>query len=416
MDAFEKFHGKNASFFASRNCSFTAAEIAWQPDVWRELCEILETERTRIADFFDRADISKRRVILSGAGSSAFVGEAASSIIGSRSRIPCAVVHTTDIVSSPYSFLFEDIPSLFVSFGRSGNSPESSGAVRYVRAIVKDLYETAVVCDGKSSLARITSESDKSLSLVLPEKTNDRGFAMTSSFTSMLLACFALFNHERIDEVTADIRRLADNLERDAVSLSESAERLAGEQYARLVVLGSGCCRGLAREAALKSLELSMGAVNAASESALGFRHGPKSVIRDDTLTIHFISNDPFTAKYDLDLLGEICSQKKGNRIVALSGTGGRNDGRAVSENQAPSELCERIAVPSLGYGPASDLFWGIHCLVFCQMLAMYKSISLNLPVDNPSVTGELSRVVRGFTVYDLEENRQALPYTDTPS
>jgi tagatose-6-phosphate ketose/aldose isomerase len=138
-----------------------------------------------------------------------------------------------------------------------------------------------------------------------------------------------------------------------------------------------------------------MGAVNAASESAMGFRHGPKSVIKDDTLTIHFISNDPFTAKYDLDLLKEICLQKKGNRIVALSG------------NSAPVESCEHIVVPSSGYGSTGDLFWGIHCLVFCQMLAMYKSISLNLPVDNPSVTGELSRVVRGFAVYDLEENRQ---------
>ncbi|MDR0602073.1 MAG: SIS domain-containing protein, partial [Treponema sp.] len=243
MDAFEKFYGKDASFFASKNCSFTAAEIAQQPAVWRELCEILETKRALIADFFGRADVSKRRVILSGAGSSAFVGEAASAIIGARSRIPCAAVHTTDIVSSPYSFLFEDIPSLFVSFGRSGNSPESAGAVEYARCIVRDLYEAAVVCDGKSGLARITAESDKGLSLVLPEKTNDRGFAMTSSFTSMLLACFALFSHEEIDAVTADIRRLADNLEQGALFLSESAERLAGEQYARLAVLGSGCCR-----------------------------------------------------------------------------------------------------------------------------------------------------------------------------
>ncbi|MDR1174957.1 MAG: SIS domain-containing protein [Treponema sp.] len=413
MDAFERFYGKDTSFFASKNCSFTASEIAQQPTVWRELCDILETKRTCIADFFDRADISKRRIILSGAGSSAFVGEAASCMIGSSSRVPCTAVHTTDIVSSPYSFLFQDIPSLFVSFGRSGNSPESAGAVKYARSIVRDLYEAAVVCDGKSNLAGITAESDKSFSLVLPERTNDKGFAMTSSFTSMLLACFAFFNHEKIDEITANIRRLADNLEQNALSLSESAERLAREQYARLVVLGSGCCRGLAREAALKSLELSMGAVNSTSESAMGFRHGPKSVIKDDTLTVHFISNDPLTAKYDLDLLDEICLQKKRNRIVALSGNGCRDDGRTGLESPISAESCERIIIPSSGYGPASDLFWGIHCLVFCQMLAMYKSISINLPVDNPSVTGELSRVVRGFVVYDLEENKQTLKGVD---
>jgi tagatose-6-phosphate ketose/aldose isomerase len=394
MGSLENFYGKEASFFASRNCSFTAGEIAQQPDVWRELCQILESKKADIAGFFGRAGASaKRRIILSGAGSSAFVGEAASYALGNYSGIHCEAVHTTDIVSSPYSVLFKDEPALLVSFGRSGNSPESAGAVRYARSIVKDLYEAALVCDGKSSLARMTAESDKSFSLILPEKTNDKGFAMTSSFTSMLLACMGFFNYEKMEEVTADIRLLADNLEKQGPLLSGTAEKWAGKDYRRLIVLGSGCCKALAKEAALKSLELSMGAVNAASESAMGFRHGPKSAIKDDTLTVHFISDDAFTALYDLDLLKEISSQRKQNRVIVMSG------------KSVPVETDENIIVPS-AYRSASDLYRGINSLVFCQLLAMYKSIALDLPVDNPSVNGELNRVVEGFTVYDLEKSR----------
>jgi tagatose-6-phosphate ketose/aldose isomerase len=394
MSSLENFYGKDASFFASRNCSFTAGEIAQQPDVWRELCQILESKKADIAGFFGRAGASaKRRIILSGAGSSAFVGEAASYALGNYNAVHCEAVHTTDIVSSPYSVLFKDEPALLVSFGRSGNSPESTGAIRYARSIVKDLYEAALVCDGKSSLARVTAESDKSFSLILPEKTNDKGFAMTSSFTSMLLACMGFFNYEKMEEVTADIRLLADNLEKQGPLLSKTAEKWAGKDYRRLIVLGSGCCKALAKEAALKSLELSMGAVNAASESAMGFRHGPKSAIKDDTLTVHFISDDAFTALYDLDLLKEISSQRKQNRVIVMSG------------KSVPVETDENIIVPS-AYRSASDLYRGINSLVFCQLLAMYKSIALDLPVDNPSVNGELNRVVEGFTVYDLGGSR----------
>jgi tagatose-6-phosphate ketose/aldose isomerase len=394
MSSPENFYGKDPSFFASRHCSFTAGEIAQQPDVWRELCQILESKKADIAGFFGRAGASaKRRIILSGAGSSAFVGETASYALGKYSGIHCEAVHTTDIVSSPYSVLFKDTPALLVSFGRSGNSPESAGAIRYARSIVKDLYEAAIVCNGKSSLARMTAESDKSFSLILPEKTNDKGFAMTSSFTSMLLACMGFFNYEKMEEVTADIRLLADNVEKQGPFLSKTAEKWAGKDYGRLIVLGSGCCRGLAREAALKSLELSMGAVNVASESAMGFRHGPKSAIKDDTITVHFISDDAFTALYDVDLLREIVSQRKKNRVIVMSG------------KPVPVETDENIVVPS-AYRSASDLYRGVNSLVFCQLLSMYKSMALDLPVDNPSVNGELNRVAGGFTVYDLKESR----------
>ncbi len=40
-------------------------------------------------------------------------------------------------------------------------------------------------------------------------------------------------------------------------------------------------------------------------DSPLGFRHGPKSVMDADTLAVVFVSADPYTRRYDLDIVAE---------------------------------------------------------------------------------------------------------------
>jgi len=392
MDNFESFYKVQKSCFESKNSAFTSLEIAHQPALWRKLIPLFETRKDEIASFMNQiGKLSNLRIIIVGAGSSAYIGETAAFIIGKAAKIHCEAVATTDIVSSPYSVLFADKPTLLVSIARSGNSPESVGALRYARAIIKDLWELAVVCDGGSALAKATAESSKSMTLVMPEGSNDKGFAMTSSVTCMILSCFAFFNYERIKEVCSGIGLLADLVEREGNRLVEISRAWAEKDYDRLIVIGSGCCRGIAREAALKSMELSAGFVNTNSESSLGFRHGPKAVIKENTLTIHLISTDPLTAKYDMDLLKEISNQKKGNKIIALSASA------------VPVKVDENIVIPPINKGAENEIYFGISALVFCQLLAMFKSINLGLPVDNPVPSGELTRVVSGVNLYDLE-------------
>jgi tagatose-6-phosphate ketose/aldose isomerase len=391
MDTWETFYGLDESWFLSRNSAFTSAEIARQGVLWRNLGSYLLAKKADILQFAGRmGGFRGRRIILTGAGSSAFAGEAAALAAGKSRGLPVESVHTTDIVSSPYSVLFPDVPTLLVSFGRSGSSPESAGAVQYARKIVKDLWELALVCDSGSKLAGITSESPKGLCLVMPEGANDKGFAMTSSFTCMTLACCAVLGIGEIETIAADIHRLGGVFDSRGKALVSAARKWAAVDYDRLIVLGSGCLRGLAREAALKSMELTGGIVNTGWDSPMGFRHGPKAVIKDKTLTVHFISSDPFTARYDLDLLAEISRQKKGNRIIALSG--------------------ETLSVPVDGniviggeqYGASGELCRGISYLVFCQLLALFKSLALGFSADNPVPSGEITRVVSGVTLYGL--------------
>ena len=389
MENFRSFYGTDLSNFESKGCTFTSSEIASQGEIWRKLCNILQEKKDEIASFQKKTEsIKNLRIIFTGAGSSSYVGETAACIINRTANIHCEAISTTDIVSSPFSVLHRDTPTLLVSIARSGNSPESVGAVQYARSIVKDLWELTIVCDGNSALAKSTAESSKGMILLMPEGSNDKGFAMTSSVSCMVLACFAFFNNKRLDAICNDINNLADLVDQKGPHFAEIAKSWAEKNYERLIIIGSGCCKGIAKEAALKSMELTAGTVNTGSESALGFRHGPKTVIKDNTLTVHLISTDPLTEKYDMDLLKEINTQKKGNKVIVLSTVSVKAD--------------ENIIIPAVNKNADTELYFGLCALVFCQLLAMYKSISLGLSVDNPVPTGEVSRVVSGVTLYAL--------------
>jgi len=396
----KSFFGQDDNYFIERSCINTASEIASQPRLWGELGKMLLEKKQIISDFMEHQpglsrtkNTDRMRIILTGAGSSAFIGEALAPFAAKSSSVKCESIHTTDIVSAPETVLFADIPTLLVSFARSGNSPESTGAVQYARKKINNLAEVAIVCGGGSKLHLVTAENKNSLILVMPEGSNDKGFAMTSSVSCMLLAGFALLNYKRIDEIVKDIARLSENITNKSLYLLEMAQKYAKIPFNRAVYLASGAFKGLAHEGSLKMMELSNGKVNAGFDSATGFRHGPKTVIKDDTLSLHFISNDPFTARYDRDLLKEVFREKNKNTVAAI-----------CCDNTEDIQADDVITLGSGAYGFAADLCVGIGGLVFSQALAMYKSLNLGVTTDNPSPGGQVNRVVKGVIVYPYEE------------
>jgi len=389
MDLFKQFYGADSQFFESKTCAHTSKEIAHQPAMWRNLSTYLKETKQEIANFFDKVGPLKNvRIVLTGAGSSGFVGRAVGGFVAQTMGINCEPIHTTDICSAPEAYLFPDVPTLLISFARSGNSPESVGAVEYARKVVKNLYEIAIVCDGTSKLAVATRGNDKGLMLVMPEGTNDKGFAMTSSVSTMILAGFAALCHSKIDAIAADILLLADQVEKTGIDMAKAAKTCAEMGMERAWYMGSGPLTALVQEGALKMMELTNGAVVAGHNNAPEFRHGPKTVMNPKTVTVHFISNRPFTQKYDMDLLNELYTQRDGNKVVALY--------------DATTTVNADLAVPYsvTGYAVAADVAAGMQGLVFMQMLSMYASLELGITTDNPSPSGLVNRVVQGVTVY----------------
>ncbi|MCL2604245.1 MAG: SIS domain-containing protein [Defluviitaleaceae bacterium] len=393
MDLFNAFYGEGKDFFEERKCGSTAYEIAHQPLMWRALGAYLKEMKPRIDAFMDRVGcLSDVRVILTGAGSSGFVGRAVSGFAAQAMGVHSEAIHTTDIVSAPdmhFPASMADKRTLLISFARSGNSPESVGAVQYARKRLRDLYEIAIVCDGKSKLAIAASESENGLVLVMPEGTNDNGFAMTSSVSTMILAGFAALCHKETDKIADEINVLADHVSGGSPNaMVNAARQCASWGFERAWYLGSGPMSALVQEGALKMMELTNGRVVAGCNSATEFRHGPKTVLNPKTLTVHFISNHPFTEKYDLDLFNELYGQRDGNKAVALQ--------------NAANPLQSDLTVPynAAGYGICADVAAGLQGLIFMQLLSMFTSLALGVPTDNPSPSGLVNRVVQGVTVY----------------
>lgn len=361
---------------------WTAKEIAQQPATWRETVDIVA--QSNIADFvtplIERAKRGDLRIIFTGAGTSAFIGDVVAPLLSEQLGCVVEAIASTDLVSSPEQYLFADKPTLLVSFARSGNSPESIGAVARVNEIVKEPYHLAITNNVAGALFAKCQQQPTAYPLALPDATHDKGFAMTSSASNMMLAALLIFlPHLLKRDWVAQFAEVTEQLlEKDALAI----QRLAHLPLNRVVYLGSGHLQGLARETALKLLELTAGERLGFFESTMGFRHGPKSLVQADTLIFVFLSANPYTAQYDRDLYNELVKDQKADQVVLI--------GDASGAFQAEISKLDEIA----------RIF---PFLVIGQLYAFYSSLHLGYTTDNPCPTGEVNRVVQGVTLYSYK-------------
>lgn len=380
---------RDTAYFEAKNASDTSREIAQQPAVWRELAASLAARKDEISAFMKQMEaIPGLRVVFTGAGSSGFIGESMQMLLAAETGLRSEAVHTTEIVACPDATL-PDVPTLLVSYSRSGESPESVAAVQYAEKRVSKLYNLVIVCKEGSSVANYAHSISDTLVLNMPPKSCDQGFAMTSSVSCMALATWCAFGWKEMDRRIAAVKGLADCVEAEMDNLDAAAQKAAAWDFDRLVYLGSGALRGLAREGGVKMLELTAGAVNTGWDTPTGFRHGPKSVINGTTVTVHFLSGKPFTRLYDNDLIQEIIRQRKNNKVVA------------VAASPAGAEGADLQVTYTLPDGLDSEIGDYIGGMVFSQLYAMEKSIARGNNVDSPS-SGEVNRVVEGVVIHPL--------------
>jgi tagatose-6-phosphate ketose/aldose isomerase len=363
----------------------TAAEIRQQPQLWKLVAAEAELRRSSM-DAFLRPLLSEQRarVILTGAGTSAFAGQVLAPALTGRLRRRVDAVATTDIVTSPREVLGEDVPTLLVSLARSGDSPESTATTAFADELLSDVRHVVITCNRHGQLAKAHSERADSLVLFMPAAANDRGFAMTSSFTSMLLAAQLALDPDSSGGRYVD--RLGTAASQLLTERAGELAVLAGRRHRRVVYLGSGALTGLAREAALKLLELTAGQVVSSWDSSLGFRHGPKAFLEQGTLCFVFVSADPYSRRYDEDIADELRHVLGDEHVVEVSvhAGGGRPTWHIGDLGHIPDSL---IALPYA---------------VLAQQFALLASVECGLAPDNPFPSGELSRVVRGITIYSL--------------
>ncbi len=370
---------------------YTAAEIHHQPDVWPSVAETLVQRRPQLRHFLEEAGLTGRRsssIVLTGAGSSEYIGNAIYPVLRRRLGREVLSYPTTHLVTHPEAAFPPGREYAVVSFARSGESPESLASWRIVRRLRPDAWQLVVTCNTDGALARLAADDPRAFCLLLPEATNDRSLAMTSAFTSMVLAGLGLSYLDEPDRLITHTSILSRAARR---AMDESADLLketAGRPFDRACFLGSGALYGAAQEAALKMTELNAGKVASIFNSFLGIRHGPQVFINGKCLVVALLAGDGKVRRYELDLLRELRGKKQGMLILGV----------CVHADESVRGLCD--AWVELGC-PVEDEFRVLTDVAVCQILALFKSLRNRLRPDNPSTEGIIHRVVQGVTVYE---------------
>lgn len=368
--------------------TFTATEIRQQPKLWRETYNIVKQNKNKIEEFLNKNLKSNTRIILTGAGTSDYVGDSLYLHLAKTLNLRVEAIATTDLVSNPHEFLEEDTKTILVSYARSGNSPESIGAYDVFKDNVKDIAQLVITCNEEGQLARKSLEDENTLCLLMPKESNDKSFAMTSSFSCMLLATLLTFDIKNLEQNKKYVDIISDKadfiLDNDWKEIIELVE-LGCE---RVVYLGSGALKGLCQEMALKNLELTSGKTVTVCESVLGFRHGPKSIINDNTLVIFMNSINEYTNLYDMDLIREIHGDVGNHKLAVIS----------YKRNDELNSLCDRYI--EINGEDVPEIYTLFNYMLFGQMFGLFSSLHLGISPDNPRPDGTVNRVVKGVIIH----------------
>lgn len=367
----------------------TAREISNQPALWEETFVKLLGEKERLLIFLEKFRKEENPcIVLTGAGTSAFIGEVLAGPFRKKWGIPCSAVATTDIVTHPENCFFKIRPTLLISFARSGDSPESLQTVLLARKHCNRLYELNITCNAEGGLAKNTVGENSCLFL-LPVMANDQSLAMTGSFSSMLLAGLVMMNIQEVEKLSPIVSRVCSMGHTILNEWLTGLKRIAGMDYNRMVFLGSGPLSGVAHESHLKVQELSDGQVICKYDSYLGFRHGPKAVVNNSTVVVYLLSNNHYVRLYELDLIRSVVATAAGEKSVAI--------GYGYDEQEFRFDLA--INFPDW-IKEIPEEFLAVPYILPAQIIGFYKSLELGLSPDCPSKTGAISRVVQGVKVY----------------
>lgn len=365
----------------------TRKEIWGQPDLWQKVFEKVKVEKDSLSSFINDAVSNKNlNIILTGAGSSAFIGLSLVGTFKRNLKIQTNAVATTDLVTHPLDYLNTDQPLFLISFARSGNSPESVAAVSIADQICSKVYHLIITCDASGELANYTTDSP-AYKFILPPEANDKSLAMTGSYSGMLLSGILIARLNEIDKLADQVTVLKEY----AIKLLEQSgkfRQIASLNFERAVFLGSGPLFGTATESHLKLQELTDGQVICKKDSFLGFRHGPKVVIDQESLVFLLFSNQAHVKLYETDLLNELCA---GLKPMYLAG---------ITESATYNAKFDELLVLSENGVQLDEEFLPVCFVLPAQMIGFYKSLELGFNPDMPSKSGAISRVVKGVVIY----------------
>jgi len=373
---------------------FTATEIAQQPKTWIKTIEQIKGMKGELKAFVEQVTKAPDfDVVLTGAGTSEFVGNSIFSYLNTKLNHKVKSYGTTDIVETPKNFLSETKPTLLVSYGRSGNSPESMAAIGVANKVCKNIKHLVITCNPNGAMSVDGRKDPNAFVIDLTPETHDKSFAMTSSYSNMYLASLLALTLDEFDQNEKELKEIIDVTQK---FIDEGYKTLMplieGFDYKRLVYLGANTLKGVAQESALKTLELCAGKVTTSFDTPMGFRHGPKSIINPETLTVVYVGDNLYQRQYERDIILEMSKERNGNKILVVSS-------HEDKELENASDCFVNFNIPSRH----NNVFLGLAYITVAQALGMLKAIHIGNTPDNPCASGTVNRVVKGVIIYDYK-------------
>jgi tagatose-6-phosphate ketose/aldose isomerase len=373
----------------------TPQEIIQQPDTWGRTYENLSQLAPHLETFLKGAGVfndvqSRPSVFLIGAGTSDYIGKTVAPLLRRRWQCEVRAVPSTDLLTCVDDHVVRGKSYLWISFSRSGDSSEGVAVLEAALKQRPEIHHLIVSCNRAGRMARMVSERGNICQVILDDEVNDRGLAMTSSFSNMVVAGHCLAHIQDLTAYGATLRALIEAARRFLPAAAEFADRAVADGFRKICFLGTGALHGVAVESALKVLELTAGRIVSFSETFLGVRHGPLSAIDQETLVVGFVAGETGRRSYELDLLQELREKKLAKGIVVIAPKISLNDEKIMRKIGAVVPL--ELAVADC-YRPPVDVFIG-------QLLGLFASIKLGLKPDTPSPGGAISRVVSRVRIY----------------
>jgi len=363
----------------------TLREICQQPATWIQTCELMQ----RWSSDLRNSAKGIRSLILTGSGSSEYAGDCVRLALQSELGIGTQAVGGGAILAHGSKSLLPGRPGLMVSLARSGDSPESVGALTYILNTEPEIRHLVLTCNSTGSLATKFVDDSRVTVITLDKTTNDQSLVMTSSFTNLVLAARFLGFLEN----SAEYRKICERSATIAVEIIgkyfDTLAQAAKTPFKRAVFLGSGARFAAAREAGLKMLEMTAGRVATLCETYLGLRHGPMSYIHEDCLVVSFLSSNPQLRAYECDLLRELDRKDLGILKVIV----GEDVPKDVIRNEDVVIECKGMKQLEDDNSPIIDVLVG-------QLLAFFRCMEEGFRPDSPSENGIISRVVQSFTLH----------------
>jgi tagatose-6-phosphate ketose/aldose isomerase len=364
----------------------TLREILQQPATWQGTFDLLRSEAARqsLAKALDSRPAS---IVLTGSGSSIYIGECLAPVLQAGLGIPVQAVAAGTLLTHWRSVLPPG-PGLLISLARSGDSPESGSVVNLLLEHAPAWRHLVITCNANGKLATRYRDEPRVTALVLDERTNDRSLVMTSSFTNLLLGGTGLLQGTRDALAANAVETAGANVQQMFDEHADAIAALAQRQFTSAVYLGSGGMFGAAREGALKMLEMTGGQVVTMPETFLGLRHGPMSFVHPHTAIVALLSPDPAVRKYECDLLRELSRKQLGMAKLVVGDD-------VPADVLAPDDIAITTKAAISG-GDVAAMLTGV---VTGQLLAFFRCLQLGCKPDTPS-EGVLTRVVEDFVIH----------------